>query len=326
MIARVIIIGSVLLFALIGGFGIYKKFSARSSPAAPVAVQEDLKPAKKAPKIKEIDEVVQPALPIRTVAPVDISNDLPNIDRTFELFTTGPHKLPIVETVTYSSHVPWLKGRYAWVADYATHYGTSRHFIARSLNGRADYFSQDVKDGSRFNVFREEKKIEFYMLVDVTRCKMALYYHDLATNERVLLKTYKVGLGKLSPEAASGSLTPLGRFKIGDKVAIYKPGVRGFHGNQQVEMVQVYGTRWLPLGNGYGIQGAPWVTDPKTGALVEDRSVVGQYASDGGIRMTSEDLEELYSIVITKPAYVEIVKDFHTAALPGQEVATPRKS
>lgn len=320
---RIVLLGSIALFGLIGAFGLYKKISSRPAKSI-AAVEESTSSPKRAPKVQTI---VEPA-PVQTITtqPIQIADDLPNIDRTFELFTTGPLKLPIVETVTYSSHVPWLKGRFAWIADYAAHYGTSRHFIARSLNGRADYFTQTVQEGSHFNVFRKDKKIEFYLLVDVPSCKMALYYHDLDTNERVLLKTYKVGLGKSDPTSASGSMTPLGQFMVGDKVAIYKSGMRGFHGNQEVEMVQIFGTRWMPLGNGYGIQGAPWILDPKTGTLMEDCSVIGNYASDGGIRLCHEDLEELFSIVITKPTHVEIVKDLRSAKLPGQEVATPRKS
>ena len=80
-----------------------------------------------------------------------LKDDFPNIDRIFQLYSTGPSRLPIVETITYSSSVPWLKGRPAWIADYATYFNTSRHFIARSLNGRADYFSQKVSEGSKFN-------------------------------------------------------------------------------------------------------------------------------------------------------------------------------
>lgn len=319
--ARFILIGSIALFAFIGGFGLYKKFSTK--PAKRVAIQEDeeIRLVKMAPKVQTIAEAPAPIS-----CPLDIDENLPDIDRIFELFTTGPLKLPIVETVTYSSQVSWLKGRLAWVADYASHYGTSRHFIARSLNGKPDYFSQNVREGSLFNVFNPNKKIEFYLLVDLSRCKMALYYHDLNTNERLLLKTYKVGVGKLDPQSASGSLTPLGHFVVGQKVAIYKPGMRGFHGNQEVEWIQIFGTRWLPLGNGYGIEGAPWTPDPKTKLLVEDCSVIGQYSTDGGIRLAHEDIEELFAIVITKPTYVEIVKDFHEAKLPGIEVATPRKT
>ena len=100
--------------------------------------------------------------------------------------------------------MPWLKGRPAWIADYAAYYNTSRHFIARSLNGKPDYFSQKVSQGSSFNVFRKDKNIQFFLLVDVSRCKMGFYYIDLDTNESILLKTYRVGLGRLDTSKASG--------------------------------------------------------------------------------------------------------------------------
>lgn len=332
---RVILVGSITLFGIIGVCGLFKKFlPPKEERIEEIVIQEEeVKPLKRAPKIqsiieapKETSEVLKETPPSASLSkPVDIGDEIPNIDRIFQLFTTGPLKLPIVETVAYSSQVSWLKGRSAWIADYATHYGTSRHFIARSLNGQPDYFSQTVQDGSSFNVFRLDKKIEFYLLIDLSRCKMAFYYLDLDTNERVLLKTYTVGLGKPNPQSSSGSATPLGRFTLGDKVAIYKPGMKGFYGNQEVEMVQIFGSRWLPIGNGYGLKGAPLIVDPRTKAISEDRSVVGQYLSDGCIQFFKEDIEEIFSIVITKPTYVEIVKDFRDAVLPGQEVAIPRK-
>lgn len=89
---------------------------------------------------------------------------LPEADRVDELFRKEGKKLPFVETITYKSRVPWQKGRPAWISDYASHYKTSRHFIARSLNGKPDYFQQDVKRGDRFNVYRQDKNIQFYLL------------------------------------------------------------------------------------------------------------------------------------------------------------------
>ncbi len=279
-----------------------------------------------------------PSIPAQQVssgcAIVSLKEDFPNIDRIFQLFTTGASKLPIVETLNYSSSVPWLKGRPAWIADYATYYATSRHFIARSLNGKADYFSQKVSEGSKFNVFRKDKKIQFYLLVDVSRCKMGFYYVDLDTNERILLKTYRVGLGRRDASSPSGTLNPLGRYTLGSKVAIYKSGMVGFYQDQKVEMIRVFGTRWIPfdqeierttaLAKGYGLQGVPWVCDSK-GQWIESRETIGAYDSDGCIRLNSEDVEEIFAIVLTKPTYIEIVKDFHEAKLPGTEVAAPSR-
>jgi hypothetical protein len=354
-VPKILTIGAVTLFSLIAAVAYFKRPSPQDK-RQPVSSEGKLEPLKETPVVSVTKKVegdpvkreihssepsqttlattrMQVQMPLQP-APQVIKDDFPIIDRVFQLFTTAPSKLPIVETIQYSSSVSWLKGRLAWVADYASHYGTSRHFIARSLNGKPDYFSQKVLEGSKFNVFRKDKQIQFYLLVDVSRLKMGFYYVDLNTNERVLLKTYSVGLGRLDPLKPSGTLTPLGRYSLGDKVAIYKPGMMSYFQDQKTEMIRVLGTRWIPFdqeierttapAKGYGFYGAPWVLDPKAGSLVENRACIGGYDTDGGIRMLSEDLEELFAIVITKPTYVEIVKDFHEAKLPGIEVATPK--
>ncbi len=269
--------------------------------------------------------------------PLEEGGDFPSMDRVHQFFTTGPMQFPIVETIVYDSHVPWLKGRPAWIADYAVHYGTSRHFIARSLNGRPDYFSQKVSRGSKFNVFRKDRNFQFYLLVDLALCKMGFYYIDLDTNERVLVKTYKVGLGKLA--AGGQSLTPVGKFVLGNKIAVYRPGIMGHFQDKQVEMIRIFGTRWLPfeqeigeavlssaVSRGLGIQGAPWEVEEGTGRYIEKKETVGKYDSDGCIRLAAEDLEELFAIVVTRPTIVEIVQHLKDARkLPGVEVASPKR-
>ena len=260
---------------------------------------------------------------------VEPRDDFPECDRIFQLFSTGLNKLPIVETITYTSNVAWLKGRPAWVADYANYYNTSRHFIARSLNGKADYLSQKVVPGSKFNVFRKDKNIQFHLLLDLSRRKMGFYYIDLDTNERVLLKTYLVALGRKDEVKKSGSLTPLGKFSIDSKVAIYKPGDKGYFQGEKVEMVQVFGSRWIPLKEelegatdscrGLGIHGMPWVKDEASGDYKENRESLGQYVSGGSIRLLQADVEEIVAITITRPTVIEIVPDFHQAELPGVE-------
>ena len=140
-----------------------------------------------------------------------------------------------------------------------------------------------------------------------------------------------MGLGRIDHHQPSGTLTPLGRYKLGSRVAIYKPGMQGHYQDQTVEMIRVFGTRWIPLERedrtasikGYGLQGAPWVVDLSSGKLTENRSVIGAYDSDGCVRLDEEGINELFSIVLTKPTFIEIVKDFHEAKLPGVEVAAP---
>ena len=112
-------------------------------------------------------------------------------------------------------------------------------------------------------------------------------------------------------------------------MAIYKPGVMGYFQDRQIEMIRIFGTRWMPFekevadctdgAKGYGIHGAPWINEPDTNLLLEDREKVGKYDSDGCIRLFSEDIEEIFSIVISKPTVVEIVSDFFDAKLPLEE-------
>jgi hypothetical protein len=250
-------------------------------------------------------------------------------DQISRLFAFDGSKLPIVETVVYASRVPWLQGRPAWIADYASHYETSRHFIARSINRGLDYFTQKAVPGMKFNVFRKDKKIDFHLLIDLSTARLWFYYHDMDANERVLLKTYSVGLGRLNSQKESGSLTPIGTYLLGGKVAIYRPGVMGLFQEKQTEMMRIFGTRWIPFegaeGNctepakGLGLHGAPWNLDSAAGKLVEDRSKIGQYDSDGCIRLSSEDMEEIFAIVITKPTHVHLVRSLQDAQLPGVE-------
>lgn len=201
--------------------------------------------------------------------------------------------------------------------------------------GEREYFTQLVTPGSSFNVFSRDKEIEFHLVVDAAHCRMAFYYIDLHTRERVLLKVYPVGLGRLSEESLSGTLTPYGSYQLGDKVAVYHPGITDLFHDQKTEMVRVFGSRWIPFGQeiggcaepakGYGIQGAPWVFNEEKGALTERRECVGQYESDGCIRLYQEDVEELYSIIITKPTFIHISKHLDHVKLPGTEVAVPSR-
>lgn len=297
-----------------------------SEPSSEIAIQEiaveEIASSKEAiPATIAIEEKKAPTQ--ETVAA-----SLPEANLIDRLFTLDSSKLPIVETISYTSRAPWLKGRPAWIADYATHYATSRHFIARSLNRKPDYFTQKVSPGDKFNVFRKDKDIQFHLLIDLSRCKMWFYYVDTAAGERVLLKTYSVGLGRKDAHKTSGSLTPLGKYKLGSKIAIYKTGSMGYFQEKKTEMIRVFGTRWIPFeeevgacsepAKGFGIHGSPWIANNQ-GSLTEDREHVGKYDSDGCIRLNSEDMEELFSIIITKPTTVELVPDFHKAALPGVE-------
>ncbi len=296
-----------------------------SSVDAPAVRVEEVPLAKELQPLKPAE--IPMAQPVVEAERVDVV--LPEADRISRFFALDSSKLPFIETISYTSRVPWLQGRPAWIADYATYYATSRHFIARSLNRKPDYFTQKISPGDRFNVFKKDKEIQFYLVIDLSRCKLWFYSYDQQANERILLKTYRVGLGRLDPKMASKCLTPKGKYQLGSKIAIYKPGTVGFYQDEKIEMVRVFGTRWIPFdkelegctesARGLGIHGAPWSLDPVTGQFVEERSKIGKYDSDGCIRLASEDMEELFSIIITKPTTVELVDDFYSAKLPGQE-------
>lgn len=276
------------------------------------------------PSASGLQDKALAAQPLRESPIVDEAGD-PDVDRIGELFNLGVPQLPFVETITYHSKVSWLQDRQAWIADYASYYGTSRHFIARSLNRRVDYLTQKVVEGDRFNVFRRGKDLRFYLLLDVSRCKM--WFYALDGNERVLLKTYKVGLGRLDNRSASGCLTPLGKYSLGTKVAIFQPGAISTYNGQPTEMIRVFGTRWIPFdkeigscsapAKGYGIHGVPWNANP-SGVPAENRACIAKYDSDGCVRLATEDIEELFSIIITKPTTIEVVKDVNMAHLPGK--------
>jgi hypothetical protein len=264
------------------------------------------------------DEVVNLSEKVQVVT-------VPEVDRMKEMFNLAPPRLPIVETVTYSSRVPWQKGKSAWLSDYANHFKTSRHFIARSLHQKPDYFKQTVKEGDRFNVFKSDANFSFYFILDLSTLKLLFYYVDLDTHQAELIKTYTVSAGRKDLESPSGSLTPLGIYTLGDKVAIYDTKKVGFYQGEKTELVKIFGTRWIPFdkevkdctasAKGLGLHGMPWVEDPFTKDFREDNTSIGQLSSDGCIRLKTEDIEEIYSIIISRPTTIEIVKNYETSSV-----------
>ncbi len=331
-VQKIFLTTTIGLFALIAIIGWAKKGKEKTTlPVNQSAVQEIVFNEKNDP-IAVNSEILHAPIVAKTedTRITDLSDgNLPVANYIESFFDPAALKLPIVETVLYSSRVPWLKGKSAWVSDYASFHKTSKHFIARSLNNKPDYFSQDVKHGDRFNVLRTDKDFYFYLLVDLSRCKLWFYYIDNETFDRVLVKTYDLALGRLDDMKGSGSLTPVGKYTLGDRIAVYRPGVMGFHNNQSVEMVKVFGTRWIPFGKelencsapakGLGLHGNPLQYDAQSTKWKEDTSGIGGYTSDGCIRMSKSAMEELFSIVVSRPTVVEIVHDFHDAKLPGKE-------
>lgn len=265
-----------------------------------------------------------------TLKPSSNDQDLPqDVDFVNQLFQPYPPLLPVVETVTYVSRVAWLAGRSAYLGDYAAHYQTSKHFISRSLHGVGHYLSDVVSKGDRFNVFRTDKKIELHLVLDLSRLKLWLYYFDSNADQKVLLKTYPVCAGRLDSRSLSGSLTPLGTYALGGEGAVYQEKMMGLYRNETKEMITVFGSRWIPLGRevarctasskGLGLQGVPWVHG-SDGKLKEQRECIGKYESGGCIRLMTEDIEELFALVSSKPTFIHIVKDFFNAQVPGKEI------
>lgn len=290
---RILLLVGVLLFAGIG-IASYNKKQADASPKSEPLVASTSQPSQ---------------------------GSLPTANRISELFNTGEPKLPIVETVTYSSRAPWLKGRSAWLVDYADQYNTPRSFVCKSLSGQ--YTTTNVSNGDQFNVLRTDIDFNFHLVVDVSKCRLFFYYIDGKTKERVLLKDYKVGLGRPNSKEKSGYQTPLGKYKLGSRTAEYTRGMMGPFKGQQVELIRVFGTRWIPFDSsiancsrpakGFGIHGCPW--EEVNGQLKENITSLEGYASDGCIRLAQEDVEELYSIISTRPTIIEIVPNFATAEL-----------
>lgn len=324
---------ALILFSIIGFMTLYKKREQKESHSisSPQTIEieiEGLKTAAVIPLQKESSSLESEKSNISDYSDSQTqkkekkqAQELPEADRIAEFFNLENPKFPIIETITYKSRVPWLKGRPAWLSDYASHFKTSRHFIARSLNGKPDYLKQDLVEGARFNILNPDKNIQFHLIIDTSRCKMWFYYHDLDSQEKVLVKTYQVGLGRTDHSKISGLLTPLGVYSLGSRVATYKPKVMGMHNGEKIEMVRVFGTRWIPFekeiqnttapAKGFGLHGLPWII--KNGELIEDTESLGKYESDGCIRMNANDIEEIYAIIITRPTTIEIVKDFFDA-------------
>jgi L,D-transpeptidase catalytic domain len=310
---RLLFVITICLFSTIGVLALFKKGSSVDVPdETPPVTEIALHPTVSAAPAVVIQKIDQKQ-------PIQNTIVLPEADRIEEFFSVRDPKLPIVETITYKSHVPWLKGRPAWLSDYANHFATSRHFIARSLNGKADYFDQDIAEGDRFNVLRKDKNFTFHLLVDTSRCLMWFYYIDLDTNQTHLLKKYIVGLGRVDSSKASGILTPLGTYTLGDRVAIYKPKVMGNYLGKKKEMITIFGTRWIPFekevesctlpAKGFGLHGTPWTVEGSSGELKDSSIGIGTFASDGCIRLRTRDIEELFAIIITKPTTIEIIPD-----------------
>jgi len=243
---------------------------------------------------------------------------LPSFDRINELFRLDS-PLPFVETLTYKPKVNWLKGRSAWVIDYANHFATSRYFIYRSLG------KEEARDGDRFNVLKLDYPFHFHLLLDITRKQLWLAAVDEQEDKVEWLKNYTVCVGRHDVTRPSGYLTPTGTYALGDRIAVYAPESKGYYQGERVDMIHHFGTRWIPFekeikncsspAKSYGIHGVPWVKGAN--GWHEDCSSLGKNESDGCIRLKTSDVEELYSIISARAhsTTIEITHDFAKADL-----------
>jgi hypothetical protein len=303
----------------------------KASSAPIKKVEERSSPVENQPILVENTAIETPKLPSK-LTPLTDDRDLPkSVDRMALLFQPHPPTLPIVETLSFSSKPCWLRGRPAYLGDYAAHFKTSKHFISRSLHGVNQYLSDVVSKGDRFNVIRMDHAIEFHMALDLSRLKLWLYAYDSTTDQRYLLKDYLVAAGKPCTNSPSGCLTPTGSFELGKDIAVYNEGTMGFWHNQKIEMLSIFGRRWIPFAReisdssgpckGLGIHGMPCKKDPITGGWIECRDSAGTHASDGCVRMLSEDISELFAVVVSRPSFIHIARDFSMIKLPGKEVS-----
>ncbi len=346
---KIIAIGTVVLFAVIAVVGMNKSDDSEEyieyNPNEFVEIElepviQENPPTAIKPKIAEATtaktEAVKehaPTFKAEEPTPRIVKNlsdeNIPVADRVSELFNTKGSKLPFMKTISYKRKVPWLRGRAAWIIDYAQHFDTSRYFISRGLAKRPDYFYERYAEGDRFNIYDPDVKLGFYLLVDLGRKKMWLYSLDHDKNERILLKTYPIGLGRPDPSSPSGLLTPVGKFSLGNKVAIYKPGMMDYFNHKKTEMIRVFGTRWIPFdealgetnisGKGFGLHGTPWEEGGTSKKLKDNTEGISAYESDGCIRLKTSDIEELFAIIVGRKGEIEIVQNFFDAKLPGTE-------
>jgi len=331
---RIFVAVTLLLFAGIGTAVFCKKGKAKKSENASVSsaklapIEIDLAALPNANKKVEVIATAEVAPQHQEPPAANPTSDLlPDEDRVQLLFQKES-PLPIVKTISYKSRVSWKSGRSAWLVDYASHYKTHLHFIARSLNGRPDYNPKAASEGERFNVLTSDRPFHFYLVIDISRCKLWLYSVLDDTQERTLLKTYRCGLGRINNQKQSGCLTPIGKYSLGNRIAIFQPKMMGNHKGKRVELITVFGTRWIPFekeiagcsepAKGFGIHGTPW-HQGEDGKLSDNTASVGRHESDGCIRLRQPDIEELFAIISTHKTIVEIVPDFLKIKLPGNE-------
>jgi hypothetical protein len=332
---------SVGLFSVIGALAILKKPTVKEimSPAKQLIVTQEVNidllssPASNKPQLQsKTTELLESELSLKTeTVPEDnevVIEHEQDQDGLLALFTKNS-TCPIVETVAYKSHVSWKARRSAWLIDYANYFKTPLEFIYRSINGGNSASPVSISEGMQFNVYKRDVDFRFHIVVSMASCRMRLYYVIPQERRIVFLRSYNVCLGKKDSARVSGYCTPLGVFQLGNRVAVFRPRMMGTHKGKQVELIQVFGTRWLPFekeingcsepAKGFGVHGTP-MTRNSSGQLEEDNSSIGHYESEGCIRLSGKDLEEVFSVVSSRKTWVEVVPSFQQSQLFRGEV------
>ena len=149
---------------------------------------------------------------------------------------------------------------------------------------------------------------DFSIVIERSTCQLFVF------DNRGLFKRYHCGLGM------PGHETALGKFTIGNKQkdpTWFKPGAGPVtSGDPENEL----GTRWMPLvpaepnlPTDLGIHGT---THPET---------IGQYSSHGCARLTNDEVEELYDLVVRSTPVIIVDKytpgDATAAAPSGDDAA-----
>ncbi len=330
---------SVALFVSIGALALMKKNRSEAAVDHRPAVQQEV-------ELSLLTSVRQrqpvPAVPQQTeLPPPSLCAEQPSEDRPVviehdaepeglsTMFVKGS-TCPIVETISYKSHVPWKRHRPAWLIDYANYYKTPLDFIYRSLTGSSDTAPSSISEGMQFNVFRNDLDFRFHLVVSLSSCRLRLYYVIPHERRVIFLKSYPVCVGRKDPSRASGWLTPIGVYQLGSRVAVFRPRMMGMYKGKQTELMQVFGSHWIPFekeiegcsepAKGFGIHGTPMNRLEGSVDLVEDTSSIGHWESDGCIRLMGKDMKELFSVVSTRQTFVEIVPTFQQSKLLRGEI------
>lgn len=331
---KFVFVGSLVLFIALGAAAYVKKTSKKSAEISSenVEIRQEV-------EIESLRNNTPEAKESLKSLPTELSCEEPSVQQQVqpvviehedgeEALSTLFEKsssCPIVQTIPYKSKVHWKQYSKAWLIDYAHHFKTPLGFICKMISGSYDAKNPQINEGQLINVFRTDVNFHFHAVVCFSSCTLRLYYVLPDKQKVVFLKKYSICLGRKDPSKPSQCLTPLGVYELGARTCVYQPRVMGIHKGKKVEMISVFGTHWIPFekeiarctspAKGYGIHGTPMIRNDQTGELQEDNRSLGQYESDGCIRLSGRDILEVFSLISTRKTYVEIVSSFQDSQL-----------